>query len=687
MKKIFYIIIGFSLGFCSLVYGATVLFPSSGGTGWSYLTPNTVLLGNGYARLSTTTPTGLLDLMNLSPLTVGSITATSTTGTSQFQGFVNVGNPSGVFVDYFGGGYGHFTVEENVNDIAGINIGNISTGVLAGVCYDWYNANTLKNTAYGANKYFAASCFSGPNFAAFSGLPPNSLATIVSDGSMAWVTSTTTKALQTMAWGLGTGYTTANYDMVFTANNTTLTPKLGIGTSSPWAKLSVAGVAGSVGGLFTISSSTVSSTSTVLMIDSNGLVGIGTSTPYTQLSVQGGIAGQYFNADSSTRTSTFRGGLNVAGATGLNILQNGNVGVGNTSPSVKLHVSDGNSVNSSIITGTAPYFLASTQNQNLLSAVLVSSDTATHRPIFSGYRSRGTVSTPTAVINGDTLFSFLANGYDGSASQSPAQINFNVDSSVSSGNVPASISFVTGTNSTNRLDRMTISSGGNIGIGTTSPQWPFTSYSTGGPQLSLSAGAGIPQWTFRNAGGNLYLSTTTVAGTATTSDWALKIDGTTGMTSFHQPSAQLSANYTITASSTNIGVINFDSNDYINDGITHSITTNNATTTINYTGTYEIIPSWVYTTSSGADKTVELWLRVNNANVARSNTSLTNSDTKRKGMSVTFIYSFNAGDTFQIGMWGSDTTVQFPYVSTHVVGGETIPASPAVIMTIKRISQ
>ena len=129
-------------------------------------------MGNGYARLSTTTPTGLLDLMNLSPLTVGSITATSTTGTSQFQGFVNVGNPSGVFVDYFGGGYGHFTVEENVNDIAGINIGNISTGVLAGVCYDWYNANTLKNTAYGANKYFAASCFSGPNFGAFSGLPP-----------------------------------------------------------------------------------------------------------------------------------------------------------------------------------------------------------------------------------------------------------------------------------------------------------------------------------------------------------------------------------------------------------------------------------------------------------------------------------------------------------------------------------
>src|SRR5690606_19009437 len=42
-------------------------------------------------------------------------------------------------------------------------------------------------------------------------------------------------------------------------------------------------------------------------------------------------------------------------------------------------------------------------------------------------------------------------------------------------------------------------------------------------QLSLSAGAGISQWTFRNAGGNLYLSTTTVAGTATSTQAALTI--------------------------------------------------------------------------------------------------------------------------------------------------------------------
>jgi len=51
----------------------------------------------------------------------------------------------------------------------------------------------------------------------------------------------------------------------------------------------------------------------------------------------------------------------------------------------------------------------------------------------------------------------------------------------------------------------------------------LTGFSTTLPQLALSAGAGIAQWTMRNAGGSLFLATTTVAGTATTSISALSI--------------------------------------------------------------------------------------------------------------------------------------------------------------------
>ena len=66
---------------------------------------------------------------------------------------------------------------------------------------------------------------------------------------------------------------------------------------------------------------------------------------------------------------------------------------------------------------------------------------------------------------------------------------------------------------------------GKLGIGTTSPTNKLTITDTSASQLSLSAGAGINQWAFRNAGGNFYLSTTTVAGTATTSISALEISG------------------------------------------------------------------------------------------------------------------------------------------------------------------
>lgn len=72
---------------------------------------------------------------------------------------------------------------------------------------------------------------------------------------------------------------------------------------------------------------------------------------------------------------------------------------------------------------------------------------------------------------------------------------------------------------------MVINTSGNIGIGTTTPTYLLNPYSATAPQLSLSAGAGLAQWGFRNAGGNFYLSTTTVAGTATSSISALEIAG------------------------------------------------------------------------------------------------------------------------------------------------------------------
>jgi len=86
---------------------------------------------------------------------------------------------------------------------------------------------------------------------------------------------------------------------------------------------------------------------------------------------------------------------------------------------------------------------------------------------FQVGRARGTFAAPTTVVSGDAIgeFSFLA--HDGTTIQQPGMIQANVDSAVSSGNVPLAFAFYTGTNSTNRLARMIISSSGNIVIGGT----------------------------------------------------------------------------------------------------------------------------------------------------------------------------------------------------------------------------
>ena len=77
----------------------------------------------------------------------------------------------------------------------------------------------------------------------------------------------------------------------------------------------------------------------------NGLgnFGIGTTSPYARLSVVGEAVAQYFTATSTTSTTTLAGGLSVAGSTGLTVKQDGKVGINTQSPTTAFQVNAGSS--------------------------------------------------------------------------------------------------------------------------------------------------------------------------------------------------------------------------------------------------------------------------------------------------------------------------------------------------------
>ena len=164
----------------------------------------------------------------------------------------------------------------------------------------------------------------------------------------------------------------------------------------------------------------------------------------------------------------------------------GRVGVGTTTPINLLTVKGaGSTPATSWVSAGAPLFVGfgETAVGNADFILGMGAAAANARPVFVGRKSRGTLATPAAVVANDFLMSFLASGYDGSSFQNPAAIDFYADGASSAGNVPARISFVTGTSSSNRAERLKIGSTGDISVNNTQ----FTiAQSTG----NVSIGAG-----------------------------------------------------------------------------------------------------------------------------------------------------------------------------------------------------
>lgn len=236
------------------------------------------------------------------------------------------------------------------------------------------------------------------------------------------------------------------------------------------------------------------STNSILSINPNGFLGIASTSPGSLFSINNVV-----NFDTATTSFSSVGGVN---------LKSGCFSIASiclsTSGSFSNTIANGGTgstafANNSIITsnanGTA---LIATGTQLTVGNILA---TTTAVNTFGGV-----IVAPDGSI-GNPAFSFADDQNNGI--YSPANDIFAI--------------------STNGLERFRIDDGtGRSTFGTTTPTLGIlTLASSTGSQLVLSDNtAGDNQWTMRNAGGNLYLSTTTTQGNATSSPAALTINST-----------------------------------------------------------------------------------------------------------------------------------------------------------------
>jgi len=150
------------------------------------------------------------------------------------------------------------------------------------------------------------------------------------------------------------------------------------------------------------------------------------------------------------------------------------------------------------------------------------------------------------------------------------------------------------------------------------------------------------------------------------------------------PTAQLSHTKSIQPKVTKPVFVNMDSNDYINGGITHSTSRNNADVIVNKDGTYLIVAAGqVGKTSGNTTCNVDLWLRQNTEMVGNSNTRASVNKANDTIVLVSqAVLPVKANDTINTVMSVSATDQGCGLINT---APPSEPNIPAIIFSIVRI--
>lgn len=231
-------------------------------------TPKFLINSLGNVGIGTTSPYAKLAVVG--DVVAATVNATSTTATSTFQGNVLIG-PTGRFPKGFTNGTNFVLNDTYVGPFQGVVV-NDSTSNFAIASWFLGNDKYVPNeflSAYYCGMAMASSNYDVPGF---NGLKPNGAAFFCKDGDITVGTGTTTGTIRLQAGGLDAD----QVDVVITGVN----GNMGVGTTSPYAKLSVHPRATDIQRtLFAIASSTATATTTHMVVLNTGQVGIGTTSP------------------------------------------------------------------------------------------------------------------------------------------------------------------------------------------------------------------------------------------------------------------------------------------------------------------------------------------------------------------------------------------------------------------------
>ena len=257
--------------------------------------------------------------------------------------------------------------------------------------------------------------------------------------------------------------------------------RVGIGTESPSELLSVAGTIESTTGGMKFPDGTIQTSAAASAIwnqnsdtvfYNGGFVGIGTNSPSELLSVAGIIestTGGVKFPDGSVQTTAFTGYAPIWSQSNDTVsYASGVVGIGTTSPNAILSVVGQN--DSEKVLSVENSFSASV-------GITAASALSYAGSYFKGYRARGSLASPSNIVDGDRLggtYFYMYQDSDYAAAPSTA-IESYAGTGVGTGSHPGYILFgTTPSGSTSRVNRMIISQDGMVGIGTESPTAKLT---------------------------------------------------------------------------------------------------------------------------------------------------------------------------------------------------------------------